>query len=59
MVLLLTLAFKGGSISYPSNYREICISSYVGKLICSILDQTPVLEHVQSRYNLHKSISSK
>ena len=39
---------------YPSNYRGICISSCLGKLFCSILNQR-LLEHVQSRDILHES----
>ena len=38
----------------PSNYRGICISSCLGKLFCSILNQR-LLKHIQSRDILHKS----
>ena len=38
----------------PSNYLGICISSCLGKLFCSILNQR-LLEHVQSLDILHKS----
>jgi len=38
----------------PSNYRGTCISSCLGKLFCSILNQR-LLEHVESLDILHKS----
>ena len=52
---LITPIFKSGIKSDPSNYRGICISSCLGKLFCSILNQR-LLEHVQSRDILHKSL---
>ena len=51
---LITPIFKTGSKTDPSNYRGICISSCLGKLFCSILNQR-LLEHVQSHNILHKS----
>ena len=51
---LITPVFKTGSKTNPSNYRGIWISSCLGKLFCSILNQR-VLEHVQSQNILHKS----
>ena len=35
----ITPIFKCGTKSDPSNYRGICISSCIGKLFCSILNQ--------------------
>lgn len=45
---IITPIFKSGveSESYPSNYRGICISSCLGKLSRSILDQR-LLDHVK------------
>ena len=51
---LITPIFKTGSKTDPSNYRGICISSCLGKLFCSILNQR-LPEHVQSHNILHKS----
>ena len=51
---LITPIFKTGSETDPSNYSGICISSCLGKLFCSILNQR-LLEHVQSHNILHKS----
>ena len=51
---LITPIFKSGTKSDPSNYRGICVSSCLGKLFCSILNQR-LLEHVQSLEILHKS----
>ena len=45
---------KNGTKSDPSNYRGICVSSCLGKLFCSILNQR-LLEHVESLEILHKS----
>ena len=49
-----TAIFKSGTKSDPSNYRGICISSCLGKLFCSILNQR-LLKYIQSRDILHKS----
>ena len=38
----------------PSNYRGICVSSCLGKLFCSILNQR-LLEYVTTNNILHKS----
>jgi len=47
--------FKKGAESDPSGYRGICISSCLGKLFCSILDQR-FLDHViKSLDILHES----
>ena len=51
---LITPIFKSGTKNDPSNCRGICISSCLGKLFCSILNQR-LLEHVQSLDILHKS----
>ena len=51
---LITPIFKNGTKSDPSNYRGICVSSCLGKLFCSILNQR-LLEHVQSLEILQKS----
>ena len=31
--------YKSGGRSDPANYRDICVSSFLGKLFCSILNQ--------------------
>ena len=36
---LITPIFKSGGRNDPSNYRGICVSSCLGKLFCSILNQ--------------------
>ena len=46
--------FESGTKNDPSDYRGICISSCLGKVFCSILNQR-LLEHVQSLDILHKS----
>jgi len=53
---LITPIFKSGTKNDPSNYRGICLSSCLGKLLifCSILNQR-LLENVQSLDILHKS----
>ena len=51
---LITPIFKSGTENDPSNYRGMCISSCLGKLFCSILNQR-LLEHVQSLDILHNS----
>ena len=51
---IITPIFKSGVKSDPSNYRGICISSCLGKLFCSILNQR-LLDHVKSLDILHKS----
>ena len=51
---LITPIFKCGTKSDPSNYRGICISSCIGKLFCSILNQR-LLKHVDLNNILHKS----
>ena len=50
---LITPFFKCGTKSDPSNYRGICISSCIGKLFCSILNQR-LLKHVDLNNILHK-----
>lgn len=44
---LITPIYKSGGRSDPSNYRGICVSSCLGKLFCSILNQR-LLEYVAS-----------
>ena len=51
---LITPVFKSGNRSDPSNYRGICVSSCLGKLFCSILNQR-LLEYVNLLNILHKS----
>ena len=51
---IITPIFKSGVKSDPSNYRGICISSCLGKLFRSILNQR-LLDHVKSLDILHKS----
>ena len=54
---IITPIFKSGAESDPSNYCGICISSCLGKLFCSILNQR-FLDHViKSLDILHKSRS--
>ena len=36
---LITPIYKSGDRSDPPNYRGICVSSCLGKLLCSILNQ--------------------
>ena len=52
-VRYLSVLVSGGR-NDPSNYRGICVSSCLGKLFCSILNQR-LLEHVNSLNILHKS----
>ena len=49
---LITPIYKSGDRSDPSNYRGICVSSCLGKLFCSILNQR-LLKHVNSCNILH------
>ena len=51
---LITPIYKSGYRSDPSNYRGICVSSCLGKLFCSILNQR-LLKHVNSCNILHNS----
>ena len=51
---LITPIFKCGTKSDPSNYRGICISSCIGKLFCSILNQR-LLSYIDLNNILHKS----
>ena len=52
---LITPIYKSGDRSDPSNYRRgICVSSCLGKLFCSILNQR-LLKHVNSCNILHNS----
>ena len=51
---LVTPIFTSGVRNDPSNYRGICVSSCLGKLFFSILNQR-LLEHVTSLNILHKS----
>ena len=51
---LITPIFKSGVRNDPSNYRGICVSSCLGKLFFSILNQR-LLEHITSLNILHKS----
>lgn len=51
---LITPIYKSGGRNEPSNYRGICVSSYLGKLLCSIINQR-LLEHVNSLNILRNS----
>ena len=51
---LITPIYKAGGGSDPANYRGICVSSCLGKLFCSILNQS-LLDYVSSLNILHKS----
>ena len=51
---LITPICKSGGRGDPSNYRGICVSSCLGKLFCSILNER-LLEHITSHNILHKS----
>ena len=51
---LITPIYKSAGRSDPSNYRGICVSSCLGKLFCSILNQR-LLEYVTTNHILHKS----
>ena len=51
---LTTPIYKSGGRSDPANYRGICVSSCLGKLFCSILNQR-LLEYIVSVNILHKS----
>ena len=51
---LITPIFKSGTKSDPSDYCGSWISSCLGKLFCSLLNQR-FLEYIQSRDILHKS----
>ena len=51
---LITPIYKSGGRSDPANYRGICVSSCLGKLFCSILNQR-LLEYIVSLNILHKS----
>ena len=51
---LITPTFKSGVRNDPTNYRGICVSSCLGKLFCSILNQR-LMEHVNSLNILHNS----
>ena len=53
---LITPIYKSGGRSDPANYRQegISVSSCLGKLFCSILNQR-LLEYIISLNKLHKS----
>ena len=51
---LITPIYKSGGRSDPSNYRGICVSSCLGKLFWSILNQR-LIEHVNAHNILHNS----
>ena len=44
---LITPIYKSGKITDPSNYCGFCVSSCLGKLFCSIVNQR-LLEHVKT-----------
>ena len=51
---LITPIFKSGVRNDPTNYRGICVSSCLGTLLCSILNQR-LMEHVNLLNILHNS----
>ena len=51
---LITPIFKSGGRKDPKNYRGKCVSSCLGKLFCSSLNQR-LMEHVNSLNILHNS----
>ena len=51
---LITPIYKSGNKQEPSNYHGICVSSCLGKLFCSILNQR-LSQFVNSRNVLHIS----
>ena len=51
---LITPIYKSGDKSDPTNYRGICVSSCLGKLFCSILDQRLYLYFKENKV-LHNS----
>ena len=51
---LITPIFKSGVRNDPTNYRGICVSSCLGQLFRSILNQR-LMEHVNSSNILHNS----
>ena len=51
---LITPTYKLGRRSDPATHRGICVSSCLGKLFCSILNQR-LLEYIVSLNILHKS----
>ena len=51
---LITPIYKSGDRSDPTNYRGICVSSCLGKLFCSILNQRLFLYFVENKI-LHNS----
>ena len=51
---LITPIFKSGVRNDETNYRGICVSSCLGKLFCSVLNQK-LMEHVNSLNILHNS----
>ena len=51
---LITPILKSGVRNDPTNYCGICVSSCLGKLFCSILNQR-LMEHVNSLNILHNS----
>ena len=51
---LTTTIYKASGRSDPANYRGICVSSCLGKLFCSILNQR-LIDYVASLNILHKS----
>ncbi len=54
---LITLIFKNGDKFDPNNYRGICVSSNLGKLLCSIINARLldfiITHNVLSRSRLH------
>ena len=51
---LITPIYKSGGRSDPANYQGICVSSCLGKLFCSVLNQR-LLEYIVSLNILQKS----
>ena len=51
---LITAIYKSGDMSDPANYRGLCVSSCLGKLFSSILNQRLYL-HFEENKILHNS----
>ena len=52
--LATTVLVKSGCASDPNNYRGISVSSFLGKLFCSIINER-AQNHLQENQPLHKS----
>ena len=55
---LIAPIYKAGGRSDPANYRGICVSSCMGKLFCSILNQR-LIDYVASFRGTQRQFSEK